>query len=87
MADKFQYKNAELNSPGDIFYTITPNDQVEIPFRPRAVMIGTPGNLACVDSLGVTTVMVNLAVGIYHPIRPLKILATGTTAANIFGIC
>ena len=87
MADKFQYKNAELNSPGDIFYTITPSDTADIPFKPRGVIVGVSGNLAVIDSLGVTTIIPSLAAGIFHPIRPVRVLATGTTATNIVGIC
>ena len=87
MADKFQYRNAELHSPGDVFYSIVPSDTIEIPLRPRAIVVGTSGNLAVVDGLGVTTIIPNLVAGIFHPIRPVRILATGTTASNIVGIC
>ena len=87
MADKFQYRNAELNSPGDVFYAITPSDTVDIAFKPRAVIVGNSGNLAVTDSLGVTTIIPNVIAGIFHPIRPVRILATGTTATNIVGIC
>ena len=87
MVDKFQYKNAELNSPGDVFYAITPSDTADIALKPRAVIVGNSGNLAVIDSLGITTVIPNLVAGIFHPIRPVRILAAGTTATNIVGIC
>ena len=87
MPDKFQYKNAELNSPGDVFYAIVPSDAIYIAIKPRAVIVGVSGNLAVTDSLGVTTVIPNVIAGIFHPIRPVRILATGTTATNIVGIC
>ena len=87
MADKFQFKNAELHSPGEVFYAITPSDTVDIPLKPRAVVLGVGGNLNVTDALGTTTLISNLTAGIFYPIRPVRIMATGTTASNIVGVC
>lgn len=85
MPDSFDRRQVELHSPGREFAAITPNDSVDIPLRPRALWIGVAGNLSCIDSNGVTTTFSNLPVG-WHPIGPVRIRATGTTASGIVGV-
>ena len=85
MADSFLNRSVELDSPGRSFAAITPNDAADIPMRPRSLWVGVGGNLACQGTNGNTTVFVNLLPG-WHPISPVRILATDTTASSITGI-
>lgn len=49
---------------------------------PRAILIGTAGDLVVRGRLDTADVTLKLAAG-WHPIRPKIIRQTGTTAANI----
>jgi len=63
--------------------SITPNDSTLLETT-RGVYIGGEGTLAVLfenDSVSVT--LIGLAVGVWHPMRVKKILATGTTATEI----
>lgn len=53
----------------------------ELAFYPRAVWVGTAGNLTIVDAAGVTTTLNNVAAGVWHYFRPVQI--TAATAVNI----
>lgn len=84
MADPFQRQAVELDSPGREFFAIVPNNAVDIPLRPRALWIGTAGNLDVIDGGGITTTFPNLNAG-WHPIGPVRIL-TSSTASGIVGV-
>jgi hypothetical protein len=83
MADSFKRRPVELDSPVRSFIGITPSDTLDIPQRPRALFIGTAGNLTCIGDNGVE-VTFNLPTG-WHPLSPLRIKATGLTAGGIIG--
>lgn len=85
MPDQFARFPVELDSPGREFAAITPNNTTDIPIRPRALWVGVAGNINCIDQDGVTTLFSNMPVG-WHPIGPVRILATGTTASGIVGV-
>lgn len=75
-----------INAPSGRFYLVTPNDGVDLPFRPRAIYVGSEGNLTAVDDEGNEVVFVSLLVGVPHPIRPVRIKATGTNISNIIAL-
>ena len=85
MADKFQYQSPTLISPGTAFVALTPSDSVDIATKPRALYIGVGGNIAVTDELGVTTTFLNVPAGAFLPIRPVRLMATNTTATSIIG--
>ncbi len=63
---------------------ITPDDAVDLPHGARGVYVGTTGHVAMQlsrDSGPVT--YHNLAQGMVHPFRPIRVYSTGTTALNI----
>jgi len=66
---------------------VTPSDD-DLPFRPRAVLVAVAGALDATgrDSAGaaVRGVLPLLAEGMWHPLRPDKIHATGTTATGVW---
>jgi len=68
--------------PLERFAAVTPSNDDELNPVPRAVLAGTAGVLSVVDADGTVTA-VTVAAGIWHPMRPRKIRATGTTATNI----
>jgi hypothetical protein len=72
--------------PGRSARAVTPSDTARLEPAPDFIYVGGAGNLvfAGMDDLEpqVTTTMAVLA-GSYHPVRPGKILATGTTATGI----
>jgi len=71
--------------PGVKWYNVTPNDSTDLPTRPRALYVGVTGNVAIMDIGGTTVTFVAMAVG-YHPLRPVRVMSTGTTATNIVAI-
>lgn len=75
-----------ITAPSGRFYTVTPNDGVDLPYRPRAIYVGSEGNLTAVDDEGNEVVFASLLVGVPHPIRPMRIKATGTTVADIVAL-
>jgi len=85
MADPFARFPTELDSPGREFFSITPVNGTDLPIRPRALWVGGAGNVVArgLDNIAVT--FFNLTVG-WHPIGPVRIDATGTTATGIVGI-
>lgn len=73
--------------PADNAVAITPNDGADLATTTRAFYIGGAGNVAVIlarDSASVT--LTALAVGVVHPLRVKRVLATGTTATGIVGL-
>lgn len=85
MADKWKHASEGLTAPLEEIRNCTPSDSVDLPDRPRAIAIGTAGTLTITteDGTDVTIPANCLAVGIWHPMRPVRIKATGTSAAEI----
>lgn len=61
---------------------ITPSNTDNLTPQPVGVYVGTAGNLAIEGETGPAT-LVAVPAGSWLPIQPLKVLATGTTAADI----
>jgi hypothetical protein len=82
MADKFP-SNREVNiaSPLTEWASINPSDSTDLAVRPRALYVGVAGSVVCRSEAGVD-VSFNLSAG-WHPIRPVRILAAGTTATGL----
>lgn len=62
---------------------ISPNDSVDLPFRPRGILVGTSGDVRMADERGTITTVPALVAGILHPFSPTRIYSTGTTAVGI----
>lgn len=84
MADPFSSTATGRESPGMRHFTITPNNSVDIPIRPRAIRAGGDGNIAIRDEVG-TDITYAVVAGDILPFSPVRILATGTTATPIVG--
>lgn len=81
--DSFNNFTKGLTAPISNHYQITPNDSTDLATVPRAVYVGQTGNIAWVDKNGTSVIWVGVAGGSLLPIRPIRILATGTTATGL----
>lgn len=79
MPDPFDTDYVNLTSPAVAHYAITPSDSADLPVRPRAIFVNAAGTAILQDSAG-TQVSYDLAAGAVLSIRPVRVLATGTTA-------
>lgn len=85
--DKFSAVIDSLTAPARNCFFVTPSDNMALPFLPKAIYVGTGGNLVlrAIDSNSDVT-FVNVANGTILDIRVTSIRATGTTASNLVGL-
>lgn len=85
--DTFSTVIDSLVAPARNCFSITPNDTAILPSLPKAIYVGTGGNLVvrAVDGTADVT-FTNVANGTILDIRITSIRATGTTAANLIGL-
>lgn len=81
MADVFENHHISLESPAVSVLAITPG-AADIDPIPRAIYIGTPGDVTVEMVDGTVATFVQMQSG-WHPIRPLKITAG---PADIVGV-
>lgn len=74
-----------LPKPDHIF-SITPSDTETIPVT-QFIMVTVGGDLAVETSTGLQGVMPGLQPGVQYAIAAHKVLASGTTANGIVGLC
>jgi hypothetical protein len=89
MSDIFESYATGLESPGNRHFPITPDDDTDIQHEgrviiPRAIRVGGAGNVVIRDGAG-TDVTYTCVAGEVLTFRPVRVLATGTTATNIVG--
>ena len=78
------YKKIQQTSwSGTQFQLVTPADATDLPFRPRAILVGTAGDVRMADEDGTLTTVPSLAAGVMHPFSPTQIYSSGTTAVGI----
>ena len=82
MSDPFDTDYVNLTSPAVAHYTVAPSDTQDLPTRPRALYCNISGSAALQDNDG-QVVSYELAAGTILTIRPVRVLATGTTAQLI----
>lgn len=82
MSDPFASNAPGLSSPATRHYTVTPSNSEDLPIKPRALFVSVTGNAALVMG-GVEVAYPSLAAGTILPIRPDRVMATGTTATLI----
>lgn len=83
MPDNFSTHQRGLDSPGERHFAIVPSDAQAVDPRPRALWCQTAGDLAIEDAAG-TRLTYAVQAGQILPLRPLKVMATGTTA-TVYG--
>jgi hypothetical protein len=79
MPDPFSADYVNLTSPAVAHYVVTPSDSTDLPVRPRALFVQSAGTAALQDKGG-QVVTYDLAAGAVLSIRPVRVLASGTTA-------
>ncbi|MBE0412428.1 hypothetical protein [Yoonia sp.] len=79
MSDPFESDYVNLTSPAVSHYAVVPSDVTDLPVRPRALFVSIGGTAALQDKHG-TIINYDLAAGAILSIRPLRVMATGTTA-------
>jgi hypothetical protein len=82
MSDPFDSDYVDLTSPAVSPDAIVPSDGADLPVRPRAIYVNTGGTAMLQDGDG-ETVSYELGAGAVLSIRPVRVLATGTTAQLI----
>lgn len=87
MADNFAGYNSGLTSPATKLRAVTPADGTDLDPIPRALWVGSAGNIAIIaadDSSAVTLVAV--AAGTQLNIRAKRVMSTNTTAGSIVAL-
>ena len=86
MLDPFRFSDDNAAHPARRAFAITPDDAAELPFLPKALLVGGAGVvvLRAVDSAADVTIPV--AAGQILPIRAQFVRATGTTANPIVAL-
>ncbi len=86
MKGTLESNSTSMIEPGDSAIAITPNNTQNLEHPTRGIYVGVTGNLRVltIDNYDIT--FVNIAAGIIHPIRVLRVYSTGTTATDIVGV-
>ena len=74
-----------IGQPAVDWFNVTPSDTAFLKWRPRAVYVGVSGDLTIQALNGTVSILKSAAVG-YHPVRPVRVYSTGTTATNIVAL-
>ena len=85
--DTLAQRGDTIDFPALRLRAITPNDTTELQFLPKALYVGTAGNLSLIaeeDAVAVT--LTNVAAGSIVPVRAKIVRATGTTASGIVAL-
>ena len=84
MTDRFEHVTDTPNSPSRSVLPVTPDDAAPLPQLPKALYVGTGGDVAlrCVDDQA-DVVFRNVPAGGLIRARARFVRATGTTAAHI----
>jgi hypothetical protein len=73
-------------SPARSAFAIVPNDGADLAAATKSLFIGTAGNVAVKTRDGDLVTFKNVASGQQIDIDAARVLATGTTAADIIGL-
>jgi hypothetical protein len=87
MPDTFATYGAGLESPAFDAAAVTPHDTNDLAFTARGLYVGTGGDVVAIlkaDTASVT--FKNVATGTILPVAAKRVLAAGTTAANIVAL-
>ncbi len=82
MPDPFDTDYVNLTSPAVSHYAVVPSDLTDLPVRPRALYVNA-GGAAVLQSSDGEVVSYEVTTGAVLSIRPLRVLAAGTTAQLI----
>jgi len=86
MADQFQYVADQVSAPATRAAAVVPHDTNPLPDLPKALWVGTGGNLVARGPAGGADAVFKVASGSVLPFRAQFVRATGTTAADIVAL-
>ena len=89
MSIEDKYGTFSVGPTSPIFggFSITPDDNSDLPTTSRALMIAEPGgDVTVVMKSGETLTLPSLVAGNIYPFRVVRVLATGTNATGIVGL-
>lgn len=90
-SEKFSYEQPD--GSGYRYVSVTPSDTYvfdassdTVPNPPRAIYVGTGGDISLVSLDGDTVIFKNVVTGTLLPVYFKQVKATGTTASNLVAI-
>lgn len=86
MPDRFQNTSPSLSGPATHGFAVTPHDVNVLQETTRALYVGSAGSLAVVLASGAAVTFAGVVAGTTLPVRAARVMATGTTAADILGL-
>lgn len=87
MADRFDSQIDSLTQPARNAFAITPHASGEVDPLPKALFVGTGGNVTLRTADGSADVVFkNVPSGAYLMVRAKYVRASGTTATDIVGL-
>jgi len=87
MADRFDNQLDSLSQPARLAFAITPHATNEIDPLPKAIYVGSGGNVTLRSIDGTADIVLrNVASGQIIDVRARYIRASGTTASDIVGL-
>lgn len=86
MNDDFESYTTSLTSPARDAAPIVPNDAVDLPSVTRGIYVGSAGSLQVQMAGGQTVTFENVLAGAVYPLRAARVMATGTTAADLVAL-
>ena len=84
MTDHFNTHATGLSDPVENATAVTPDDTNNLAVTTRALFVGTGGSLRVTLVSGDIVTFPNMGAG-WHPVRVIRVWATGTSAADIVG--
>lgn len=76
-----------VTSPSRNWFDIVPDDNTDLSFVPKAIFVGTGGDLVVASaSTDSEVIFRNVPSGSVLDIRPAAVRETGTTAADLVGL-
>ena len=85
--DEFRYSSDSVSNPARSVRPVVPDDALPLPDLPKALFIGTGGNVTLRGADDSAPVLcANLPNGAILPIRAAQVYQTGTTASQILGL-
>lgn len=83
----FVAMSSGISAPGLSFAAVSPSDTADLTTAARGLFVGTGGNIAVIGvSDSASVVFKNVASGTVLPLCVKRVLATGTTAADIVAL-
>ncbi len=83
---QFQGRSTAITASARGGFAVTPSNDADLPQQTRGLYVGTSGHLAVQLLAGDSIVLKHVPGGTILPLRAVRVLATGTTAADIVGL-